>query len=206
LKKEQVDAVEIAEKQRHLYLLGKVRNNQPLTKGELDELAGYEKKTSVKNKAGRKSKDRIADDRIIKTQKDAAEYAGVDPRTVRRWVKNKMPRTEEGWYIKSMLDYFKEHDGQRVTESKERHKEAEADLKSYKAQLAELELAEKQGQFLLAADVREENVRKVVTLKRALLGLGRKVAPRAANIKNPKKIQRLIDEEIRTLIQEFAAV
>ncbi len=36
------DAVEIAVKQRHLYLLGKVKANNPLSKGELKELREYE--------------------------------------------------------------------------------------------------------------------------------------------------------------------
>lgn len=37
-----MSAVEIARKQRHLYLLQKVKGNRPLTAGELEELKKYE--------------------------------------------------------------------------------------------------------------------------------------------------------------------
>jgi len=47
----EVSAIEIAQKQRHAYLLGKVRQNQPLSRAEVEELKRYEmarKKTKKK--------------------------------------------------------------------------------------------------------------------------------------------------------------
>jgi len=45
---------------------------------------------------------------FFKTQKEAAAYAVVTDRTIRRW-KNKlgMPMTQEGYYIKTELDRYK---------------------------------------------------------------------------------------------------
>lgn len=39
---EEVSAIEVARKQRHIYLLGKVRQNLPLSRPEIEELKGYE--------------------------------------------------------------------------------------------------------------------------------------------------------------------
>jgi len=45
---------------------------------------------------------------IIKKQVDAAKYASVNNRTIRRWVQEgKMPLTKEGYYIKKVLKIFK---------------------------------------------------------------------------------------------------
>lgn len=44
------DVVEIARKQRHLFLLQKVKQNRQLSAGELDELAKYEAKRKVEEK------------------------------------------------------------------------------------------------------------------------------------------------------------
>lgn len=153
---------------------------------------------------GRPSKNGIALEQIIKTQKEAAEFAGVDVRTVRRWIKNNMPRTEKGWYIKSMLLFYKENEGSQHTEHKEKQAKAEAELKDTKAKLADLELKDRQGEFLNRDTVEKENTRKVLALKRALLGLGRKLAPQLARLKNPQKCQKLIDDDIRILIKDFS--
>lgn len=48
--------VEIAAKQRHVLLLKKVRNNQPLSAGELKELKGYEEQMAQKKKTRKSAK------------------------------------------------------------------------------------------------------------------------------------------------------
>jgi hypothetical protein len=48
---------------------------------------------------------------VIETGDLAAEYAGVDEETVRQWVQNGMPVTEEGVYLKPWLDLYLETDG-----------------------------------------------------------------------------------------------
>jgi len=209
LKKEQVDAVEIAEKQRHLYLLERVKNNKTLSKGELDELAELEKKQQKSTKRGKartcpERSRRIAAEQIIKTQKEAAQYASVNTRTIRRWIKNGMPRTEQGFYIKGMLDFYKKNEGTAPDEDRLRQQKAEASLKETKSQLAELELKFKQGEFLNRADYEKQQVAKVIAVKRALLGMGRKLAPRLAKLRNTRKVQAIINEEVRNIIERFA--
>lgn len=206
-----ISAVEIAQKQRHLFLLGKIKSNQHLTKSELDELEELETRAKNKKKAqsgkgtkAQSNKAAIADNQIIKTQKEASEYASVNTRTVRRWAKADMPLTKDGYYIKSMLDFYKKNEGQQPTEDKNRQQKAEADLKETKAKLAQMELELKTGELIRREDIEKGRIARIQAVKRGLLGLGRKLAKRVAAIKNPRKIEAIITEEVRYLIEGFA--
>jgi len=48
---------------------------------------------------------------IIATEELAAEYAGVDAKTIRQWVKNGMPMTESNEYLKPWLDLYLQTNG-----------------------------------------------------------------------------------------------
>jgi hypothetical protein len=48
---------------------------------------------------------------IIATEELAAEYAGVDAKTIEQWVKNGMPMTESNEYLKPWLDLYLQTDG-----------------------------------------------------------------------------------------------
>ena len=48
---------------------------------------------------------------IIATEELAAEYAGVDAKTIGQWVKNGMPMTESNEYLKPWLDLYLQTDG-----------------------------------------------------------------------------------------------
>ncbi len=57
---------------------------------------------------------------IIETLEEAAEYAGVDEQTIQQWVKNGMKLTEEGYYIMSQLDLYRDTGGKPTIEDKKR--------------------------------------------------------------------------------------
>jgi len=67
-------------------------------------------------------------EKIIKTEEEAADYAVVDVQTIQQWVENGMPRTEDGYYIKSELDLYKQTDGSPTIEDRIRRAKADADL------------------------------------------------------------------------------
>ena len=67
-------------------------------------------------------------EQIIETEEEAADYAGVDVQTIQQWVENSMPRTEDGYYIKSELDLYKQTDGSPTIEDRSRQAKADADL------------------------------------------------------------------------------
>ena len=58
----------------------------------------------------------MLEDQFIETVEDAAEYAGVDPETIEQWLEDGLEITEEGFFIKSELDYFKSNNEIQETE------------------------------------------------------------------------------------------
>ena len=209
-----IDAVQIAAKQRHLYLLQRVKNNQPLSRKELEELAKHEGKSPPKAADGTKRRSsktiaaEIRTDNILFSQREAARHAKVNTRTVRRWEEAGMPTgIIEGkkCYFKDQIDIFKNQGG-KPSEAKNRQQEAEANVKELKAKLLEIELKIKQGELIERDKIETHNVRKVAAVKRALLGLGRKIAPALAKEKKPKKVRQIIDTEIRGIIEGFANI
>ncbi len=58
----------------------------------------------------------MLEDQFIETVEDAAEYAGVDPETIEQWLEDGLETTEEGFFIKSELDYFKSNNEIQETE------------------------------------------------------------------------------------------
>ncbi len=204
-----LDAVEIAQKQRHLYLLGKVKNNRHLSSKELEELKKLEEKNRETKDERRATVKKakaaaVADAEIIKTQKEAAAYASVSVRTVRRWVKAGMPRTEAGHYIKSMLHFYRDNEGNQPTEAKAKGQAADAEYKDAKARLMQIDLEVKQGRLIPADQIEAGRVARILAVKRALLGLGRKLAPQLAKIKDERKIQRIINDQVKAMIKGFA--
>lgn len=206
LSKTDVDAVDIAQRQRHLFLLNKIKSNQALTKTELDELGEYERKQKAKGR-GTKGKAAAAAEQIIWSQKEAAEYVDRDVRTIRRWLKDGMSQVQADGrigYHKAVLEFFKASEGKSPLPARQRDLEAQADLRETKAKLAKLELAIKEGELIRKDEIEQQRVQRILIVKRALRGFGRKLAPRLAKIKSPRKIQALIDSDIVTIIQIFA--
>jgi len=70
----------------------------------------------------------LSAEQIIETEEEAADYAGVDVQTIQQWVENGMPRTEDGYYIKSELDLYEQTDGSPTIEDRSRQAKADADL------------------------------------------------------------------------------
>ena len=114
-----------------------------------------------------------------------------------------MLKTEDGCYIKNQLEIFKVSDGNQPTPTKTRKDEAEADLKATKAKLAQREMDISDGIYVLREDYDKRDVERIQVVKRALLGLGRKIA-----ISVPPKYRRRVriaaNKEARHLIEGFA--
>ena len=128
-----------------------------------------------------------------KPKKTAAEIAARDGKKV---------------YIKSQLLLFLQHEGQKPTEARTKSHEADADYKNVRAKLAQLELDEKTGE--LDKQIEEKTIPKILAVKRALTGQGRKLAPKIALILGIKdrgkinRIQKIIDSDTRSIIEGFA--
>ena len=203
MKKDAVDAVVMAAKMRHLHLLQKLKGGTTLTAAELKELAKHEDKTRGPVQKAKDKKGALAAEQIIKTQKQAAEYAGVRTRTIRRWLAAGMPRSQEGRYIKTMVDFYKRNDGREVSDDRKREVSAQADYKTTKAKLLEMELGLKQGRLVPREDIEKETVRKIIAVKRGLLGMVRKIAARVPP-RYRREVELIATEEVTSLINDFA--
>jgi len=160
------------------------------------------KKRATKKKATKKKAAAIIDGELVKSQRLAGRYAGVSERTVRRWVKAGMPRTEAGQYFKAMLDVYKSNEGSQPTEAKKRSQDADAGIKEKKDKLLQMQLDEKQRDF--EAELERALVQRALILKRALMGQGRKLGPQLANTRDARKCQKIIDDDNRAIIEGFA--
>jgi hypothetical protein len=56
---------------------------------------------------------------IIETEEFAAEYAGVNVQTLRQWVRNGMPMTADGGYLKPWLDLYLRTNGNPTDEDRQ---------------------------------------------------------------------------------------
>jgi len=56
---------------------------------------------------------------ILETEREAAQYSGVDIYEIQEWVANGMPLTESGEYLKPWLDLYLRWDGSPDAESKQ---------------------------------------------------------------------------------------
>ena len=161
------------------------------------------KKTKNSGRTRCRPKAEIASEHIVHGQKAAAEYAGVSVRTIRNWKSAGMPVAAGGGYIRGMLDFYRKNEGLQPTEEKKQAMSADADYKTIRAKLLQMELDVNQGKLLPFEEIERGRVNRILTVKRALLGLGRKLAPQLARIKDEKRIAAIINAECRDMIKSF---
>ena len=198
-----VDAVAIAEKQRLRLLLTKVNDDQALTKAELDEFKHLESKFMSPSKGSAREKVAFAKDEVLLPQGEAAKYAGVSIRTIRRWVKAGMMRTDRNCYIKSQLDIFRLNEGRAPSGHRVRVTKATADVRETQAALLKMDLENRQDTYHSVEECRRRRLLQIRAVNRALMGIGRKVAQQFPK-KQRRKIQVACNKEARILCNNFA--
>jgi hypothetical protein len=68
-----------------------------------------------------------------------------------------------------------------------------------------MELDVRQGKLVPLEEIEAGRIARILTVKRALLGLGRKLAPQLAKIREEKRIAALINQEVRDMIDGFSS-
>lgn len=186
--KKKFDIVEIAKKKRHAYLLEKLQKSS-LTKSELEELKQLE---HTELPAG-----------VVESQKDVAKTFGVSVRTIRNWTKHGMPVRKEGGYDLSEIYRWKlDKDGEGGEEGKQKH-HWETHYRQYKALLAEIDYRKALGELVTREEVEEGRVQRILTVKKALLGLPDRLAPQVVNLE-VDKAKEIIKIRIEEIINDFA--
>ena len=170
--------VEVAQRQRHLSLLERVRQGRALTSKELAELDGYESAGKVRERPGESSMQLdIAAVEVVIGQKAAARFAGVTDRTIRRWERAGMPVGQRGdsrVYYKSILKQYADNEGP-IDKLAAREREAVVRRKEMAALREQRMLEQVEGAFIPAEQYTAENVRKVAACRRALAASERKI-------------------------------
>lgn len=184
--KKKFDVVEIAKKKRHAFLLEKLQKSS-LTKSELDELKQLERADLP---AG-----------VVEAQEDVARTFGVTDRTIRNWIQQGMPVREGGGYDLAEIYRWKlEKDGEG--EGNQKH-HWETHYRQYKALLAEIDYRKALGELVTKDEVEQGRVQRVMTIKKALLGLPARLAPQVVNLE-VKKAEEIIRLRIEEIISDFS--
>lgn len=148
------------------------------------------------------------EDGLIRTQKEAARYAGVTERQIRRWKNQQgMPLATNGWYRKDMLIVWKKREengsGALLAEHRQRETIATAGIKEKKDELLALELAIRRGKWHETAGCAARQLRKLIDLTRGIEAMRRRVEARC-----PPEIRaavsQIMKEEIRRMRDQFA--
>lgn len=206
-----LSATEIAQKQRHLYLLTRIRNNQPLSRPELAELEELEKTmidkkaTSSKRQVTTPSRAEVAAADVIENEAAAALYTGRSTRTIRRWRNEGMlTAVKDGKpvYLRSQLKLFAENEGRKPTKTKLKKEEAEAGIKQTRDEREKIELEILKGEWVRKEDINKDNVRKVLTVKSGIFALVRTIIA-AVPAESRRQIQRIANKEARRIIEGF---
>ena len=68
-------------------------------------------------------------DQLLESVEEAAEYAGVDVETIEQWLENGLLTAEDGSFIKSNLDLYKQNNGNPSAEDKNKQIKSKAELR-----------------------------------------------------------------------------
>jgi len=193
MKKEKTDTgvsiVDVAKKQRHASLLKKMQSGKALTRRELSELRALEEPPLP---AG-----------VVRTQEEAARILSVTVRTVQNWKRDGMPVTKQGYYDLKEIEKWRRRvrrgEGDGVSE-RERH---DAQLKKWRSLLVKLEYEEARGNLIRREDVEAERTARILAVKRPLLALPKKVAPRLEGL-TARQIEVFLREEIKEILKQFS--
>ena len=66
---------------------------------------------------------------LIESVEEAAEYAGVEVETIEQWIENGLLTAEDGSFIKSNLDLYKQNNGEPTDEDKSKQIKSKAELR-----------------------------------------------------------------------------
>ena len=190
-KQNKPNILEMAKKKRHIHLLQKIQQGGTLSAGEIRELQKLE---GVELPVG-----------TVETQEQVAKAFKVALRTVQRWIREGMPKTPEGFYdiieVQAWRIMKKTH-GQATTDSDK--EKWDTKFRQMKALLAEMEYKKRLGELITREEVDEGRVRRILTIKGALLCLPKRLAPQVVNLEI-RQAEEIIKLRIEEIINDFAS-
>lgn len=170
---------------------------------KLEEMAKKKKKKGQRAKARKGKITAIADDQILRTQREAATYASVSARTIRNWVNEGMLTAQQDGktvFIKSQLDFFKRNAGKQQTEAKTKGQTADAKYKEVRAELLQRSLDKEDG--LIEKRAEEMIIPKILAMKRGVLSLERTI-PAVVPKEHQRQVRKAVRREVRFMIKSL---
>lgn len=148
---------------------------------------------------------------VFKSNKELAEYFGKDERTVRRWIREGLPRLTSGGFDRLQCEKWVAERRRRIIPMLENDPQAEARpirhddrLKKAKADLAEMDLRERQGGLISRRSFEQAMVARIMVAKAGLLTLPRSLPPLLVG-KIEREIETVVKEQVSQLLRQFAA-
>ena len=114
-----------------------------------------------------------------------------------------MPVTEDGRYIRSMLDIYRLNKGREPTKTKTKGQEADAEYKDAKAKLMQMQLELKQGELVKKEDYDRRDIERIRVIKRGINAMCRKIVA-GMPVRYRRGVQKIAEREARHLIEGFA--
>jgi hypothetical protein len=139
------------------------------------------------------------------TKKELADLLGLKPRQIDNLVIEGMPRTKRGRayvYGEQAVAWYYQRKEQ-ASEQRPDVLSSQARREAAKADLAELDLAEKRGQLVRIADVCKDYGAMLERLRGKLLNAPGKYAPRIVGIRTLAQARAVLEDLVRELMVEL---
>jgi phage terminase Nu1 subunit (DNA packaging protein) len=148
---------------------------------------------------------------MVRTYEEVGRYFSRTKRSIQNWANKGMPVVHEGLYdLHAIEDWAFNAEliqerpsgrGEETTAGTKAHYETE--IRRLQAELKQLELDRKRGESIGIQEHERRIVAQIETVKRALLGVGRTLAPVLVGLE-AREIQAMIDDRMREIIAAFA--
>lgn len=176
-----------------------------------------EKKVETQPNTGAKAQ-LLASGLVVEGQKRAAKYAGVSTKTIQRFDKEAEAQSppvkhyfEEGrklYYYVNFLDELKKKEGVGTNEHRLREQKAMAGIREKKETLLDIQIKEKNDQYILKEDVEKKTIAQLIIFRQAHQRFARDVMPFLRPfLKNPDDVpamQATINNKLRQIFEQLA--
>lgn len=136
---------------------------------------------------------------VVETQVLVAKHFNVKARTVQYWIQDGMPVTPDGLYNLDEIRAWKNRQEEKRKKIKD-PQDPDVRFRTAKARLAEIELAKRMGELLPKEEVEAEWLSAIITFKKGLMGLPKRIAPQLAGLE-AKEIQAVLTKRVRELLE-----
>jgi phage terminase Nu1 subunit (DNA packaging protein) len=136
----------------------------------------------------------------VATQREVAEAFGVAEGTITTWRNRGAPPPVDGVWDLVAVAKWREEQSRPASVEDESSKQR---LERAKAEMAEIELAQRRGELISRAEVDNHNLQRIVSLRNALLALPRQLAPKLEGL-DVRAMMGVIQSRVEQLLDDFA--